>query len=358
ENTLTTSAETRTESVGDISTQDQENKNDPVENRESSPVDKIFRNNRGAVTDLPPRRRNRPNYLALVLPYLLCVLAITAPTSTDAVLIRDTVLFQEKPGVVFSESTWTIITDLDLSPAEAAVTVLENKLQEYVEVAARHQKDGSNFMKSDSVNSWRDTTSFMTAEKIEHKLKLFSRDLEVSKKRLTTFRAAIEGVSRPKRAIIDGGGMVLKWLFGVSTQADLTELSTQVAGLTRRDLEIVHLLDKQATVVNESLWEIRMNTLIIQDLQAQTEALKTVTQEILNTMQQHEVAVWSYLQYLTHLDTAFDSISNVLLWLHQLADAFDVGLALFASGHLAPQIFPPAELAAVLEAMNAKLPLG
>ncbi|KZS09709.1 Uncharacterized protein APZ42_025993 [Daphnia magna] len=272
-NATTSSTETRTEDFEERSTQNHENKTDPVENIKRNPVEKttatpiIFRNDRGTVTDLPPRGRNRPNYLVLVLPYLLCVLVITVPTSTDAVLIPDTVLFQEKPGVVLSESLWTIITDLDLSPAETAVTVLENKLQEYVEVAARHRKDGINFMKSDSVNSWRDTTSFMIAEKIEHKLNLFSYDLEVSKKRLTTFRAAIGG-----------------------------------------------------------------------DLQAQTEALKTVTKEILNTMQQHEVAVWSYLQYLTHLDTAFDSISN---WTPSTSN---------------PP--PPAELAALVEAMNAKLPLG
>jgi hypothetical protein len=41
-----------------------------------------------------------------------------------------------------------------------------------------------------------------------------------------------------------------------------------------------------------------------------------------------------------------------------LADALDEGLALLANGRLAPQIFPPAQMASVLKAVNRQLPLG
>jgi hypothetical protein len=52
--------------------------------------------------------------------------------------------------------------------------------------------------------------------------------------------------------VIDGGGSALKWQFGVATQANLAGLNFKISGLTRLENEIVHLMDHQATVVDES----------------------------------------------------------------------------------------------------------
>ena len=47
-----------------------------------------------------------------------------------------------------------------------------------------------------------------------------------------------------------------------------------------------------------------------------------------------------------------------LQWLRDLADALDEGLDLLANGRLAPQIFPPAQMALVLKAVNRQLNPG
>jgi hypothetical protein len=65
-----------------------------------------------------------------------------------------------------------------------------------------------------------------------------------------------------------------------------------------------------------------------------------------------------YFDFFTNLDTAFESVEASLPWLRDLADALDEGLDLFANGRLAPQIFPPAQMALVLKAVNRQLPLG
>jgi hypothetical protein len=56
-----------------------------------------------------------------------------------------------------------------------------------------------------------------------------------------------------RKSILDIGGTVLKWLFGVSTQQDLVELSRDMDNMGQHQQQIVHLLDKQATIVNETL---------------------------------------------------------------------------------------------------------
>ncbi|KZR96118.1 Uncharacterized protein APZ42_009722 [Daphnia magna] len=52
----------------------------------------------------PARRAGRPDrYLALLLPYTICVLVFLGSVKVDALLVRDTVIFNEKPGVTFGE---------------------------------------------------------------------------------------------------------------------------------------------------------------------------------------------------------------------------------------------------------------
>ena len=99
---------------------------------------------------------------------------------------------------------------------------------------------------------------------------MFSELLDYSKKWLETFRRTISSTVRNKRAVIDGGGTALKWLFGVTTQTDFEGINEKVTGLTNRQQEIVHLLQQQAMVVNESLWEVRTTTIMMRELKKKT----------------------------------------------------------------------------------------
>ncbi|KAI9553733.1 hypothetical protein GHT06_021669 [Daphnia sinensis] len=92
----------------------------------------------------PARRAGRPDrYLALLLPYTICVLAFLGSVKVDALLVRDSVVFNEKPGVAFGESFWTVITDLDIRPAEAVVQTLKVRLKEYSEMAVKCRTTGN-----------------------------------------------------------------------------------------------------------------------------------------------------------------------------------------------------------------------
>ena len=79
----------------------------------------------------PVRARRMPaKYVAFLLPYLLCLFTILGSQPTDSVLVRDTVLFNEHPGLAFSESFWTVVTDIDLRPAEVAITFHETRIRD------------------------------------------------------------------------------------------------------------------------------------------------------------------------------------------------------------------------------------
>lgn len=66
---------------------------------------KIRTQYRGNLTDLPPIRWWRPNFLFLWLPYCFLLLMFSFGPHTYAVLVRDTVLFNEQTGLAMSESS-------------------------------------------------------------------------------------------------------------------------------------------------------------------------------------------------------------------------------------------------------------
>jgi hypothetical protein len=236
----------------------------------------------------PARRAGRPDrYLALLLPYTICVLAFLGPVKVDTLLVRDTVIFNEKRGVAFGESFWTVITDLDIRPGEAVVQTLKVRLKEYSEMAVKCRKTGNQQRAS-------------AAKKLEVKCRWFERELNQSEHRLATFRDAIGSPSKQRRAVIDGGGSTLKWLFGVANK--------KINGLTRRENEIVHLMDQQATGVNESLWKIRTNTKLIQELEGQTAELTKNYNNLLGRMAERQAYMIEYFDFFINLDTAFESV--------------------------------------------------
>ena len=132
-----------------------------------------YHNNRGNITDLPPRRRRRPNFLFLRLPYYLLLLMVSSVPNTSAVIVRDTVLFNEQPGIAMSESSWKIVTKWTPKDELQTISSVELLITQLSDIAARHRRDATSFHAKDVSNAFRDTSSFMAAEKIETKVLFF-----------------------------------------------------------------------------------------------------------------------------------------------------------------------------------------
>ncbi|KAK4006495.1 hypothetical protein OUZ56_011649 [Daphnia magna] len=167
--------------------------------------------------------------------------------------------------------------------------------------------------------------------------------MENAADRLTNIKKALNTNQRNRRSLVDGGGTILKWLFGVSTQKDLEELNNQIQNLSQNQREIIHIVDKQATVLNESLWETRTNAKLIKELRGQYLILRNATINIMEKITDMEDLELSHFEYFFQLDETFEAMNQILQWLQQLADSLDVGFSLLANGHLRPQIISPAK---------------
>ncbi|KZS00327.1 Uncharacterized protein APZ42_003398, partial [Daphnia magna] len=142
-----------------------------------------------------------------------------------------------------------------------------------------------------------------------------------------------------------------RWLFGVSTQKDL-----EIQNLSQNQREIIHIVDKQATVLNESLWKTRTNAKLIKELRGQYLILRNATINIMEKITDMEDL--NHFKYFFQLDETFEAMNQILQWLQQLADSLDVGFSLLANGHLAPQIISPTKFNKVIKTINDQLPRG
>ena len=163
---------------------------------------------------------------------------------------------------------------------------------------------------------------------------------------------------RSKRGIFDGVGQGFKWLFGVATSSDLVAINDRVDGFSKNQEDIVHLMDHQATIMNETLWEVRQTSVVISNL---TTALIAVDKKVKSMYSQLEVR-WSWTEDAFNLylevDDLFNEIDTVLSsWDEQLSE-LEIGFATLATGRLPQTIFGPNQLRIVLGKISSKLPTG
>lgn len=260
------------------------------------------------------------------------------PNFPHELLLRETTIFEEQARVAFSESTWTMLLDLDIRPIKQTITSVRNKIENYSQTWQSSSKNGDRLQKS-------------LATRILNKIALFKDDLEQTENRLEIVLTALNTETRSRRGIIDGGGKVLKWLFGVATSNDLETINAEMNSLSQSNRKIVHIIEKQATLVNESLTESRMNAEMIASLNKKMELLGLAFQQLSSRGAQP-------LEYLQEIDVFIDSMTHALEWLHQRVQDLDSGFILLGAFRLPPQIFPPSRFWAALQEINKNLPRG
>ncbi|KAI9552541.1 hypothetical protein GHT06_020390 [Daphnia sinensis] len=125
-------------------------------------------------------------------------------------------------------------------------------------------------------------------------------------------KATVCAPRRPirERGVMDGGGTVLNWLFGVATTDDLVKVNKNIEQLSTESTAIVHALEVHTWLINETVWEIQASAQIISKLQG------------------------------------------------GLPTRSKVGLANVAMERLPLALFPPAKLEQVLAAVKGNLPPG
>ena len=181
-----------------------------------------------------------------------------------------------------------------MEPIKSTLNNIKNRITQH-SFTGRTWKEGERLQKS-------------LGARMLSRMALFRDDVEETENRLKVISAALATQDRLKRGLIDGGG--LKWLFGVSTNSNLESVNTEVNRLKQSKERIIHLVQNQATLINESLVESRANTKLLGNLYRRVEALSASFQHWASRVEQS-------LGYLQQLDTIIDFLGHALEWLHR-----------------------------------------
>ncbi|KZS10222.1 Uncharacterized protein APZ42_025362 [Daphnia magna] len=207
------------------------------------------------------------------------LLAATRQTPIDGALevklSSHGVIFQSMGERFFSDSEWVVVTDVSFNQGEKVANELKMWLIEKTKLpvlGSSSNKDFQSMLPSAKTNDQPSKTQTQdilsynpsNAEKAQQQLTTIVRDRAVYElTRLETIERNYQGLktsirqSRNKRGLVNGGGKILNWLFGVSTTEDLDKVNNQVAKLPTETTAIVHALETHTTLINESMWELQ-----------------------------------------------------------------------------------------------------
>ncbi len=205
---------------------------------------------------------------------LLLTTMKTVPTdgALEVKLSTHGVIFQSLGERFFSDSEWVIVTDISFDQGDK----VENELKLWLTKKTKlpipnisNYKDGQILL---SVKTTDHTSRIQKSkpggpnnvEKSHQQLTTIVRDRAVYElARLETIERNYRGLKesieqkRNKRGMINGGGKILNWLFGVSTTEELDKVNNQVAKLSTETTAMVHALETHTTFINETIWELQ-----------------------------------------------------------------------------------------------------
>ena len=278
----------------------------------------------------------------------------TNPLSLDKGIIT-----QELSDFSLSSHVWTLITDYDLN---FTLTALENIMISITDFGK--EVEGLDWTINNPnytfiVSNLRRAviTEKKQLDLVHHKAQeLKSLYLDLINTVFITPR------SRGKRSILPFGGGVLKFLFGVSTQADTKDLNDRISQFENNQRGVFHLMERQATLLKEVSEQVRTNFEATTALRDEAQQAGTFMKDLASTINELEDQLDSvhFVNRLTLSIIAFQGhdalYESILNELYQEYNAVTLGLQILARGKLASHFLPPAKLLRVLRSINNQLP--
>ncbi|KZS03117.1 Uncharacterized protein APZ42_034225 [Daphnia magna] len=265
--------------------------------------------------------------------------------SAKEVVAYQGVIFKSEGEVAFSDSEWLVATYLTFNHLKTTMKTLREWLEVKVDTMA-NRYDGP-----------RDKFKLTLQKHLKGRALIELGKLRRYNQRFSDLKAAVNLQSaRRKRGLIDGGGKVLNWLFGVSKQEDLEHVHGRLDKLSTETTSIEHALEVHASLINERLWETKALADAVGELQTafaqverETWKLDQKIEGVAREMEIHWIAI-------TKVEDALRQLESALAWLDKALNYFLVGIATMSMGRLSVTLFPPLQVQAVLKEIKAVLP--
>ena len=133
---------------------------------------------------------------------------------------------------------------------------------------------------------------------------------------------------------------------------DLEELNKRLQENHKTNVDIVHSLEDQATIISENLHHTSINTEALSELR---EVLSSLDKEFEKFKQEQELD-FEYFDFIIKIEYAFNGIHGQIDSLEQYVNNLSIGFATLFNGRLPPELFSPETFQTVLQTITNRLP--
>ena len=184
----------------------------------------------------------------------------------NASAVPEGVYFKQGPNIIFSDSQWIITTEVTFTNVIKNIHSFKTYLKDRIWNKTRIQ--GTHYLEHQVLheNPTEPQTlllkyaqkftddSLRTLETISNRLNLVINSVDISD-RITP----IQESNVKARGLLNLGGDILKWLLGTANNKDLELLNNKLITNPQENLDIIHALKDQATIVSENLHQTSIN---------------------------------------------------------------------------------------------------
>ena len=275
----------------------------------------------------------------LTIIFMMCLITIG-----ESILMRRNVAFQRISEITSSRSSWTLTLINDITSFERIST----KIAEAIKVAEWAAKIVEN-----SINENRNPRMMDIIQHAKAGVDLLNRTRRVM---YGNFAEHKHLQSRSQRSLLPGIGEAFGWLFGLSTDRDLSSIRKNIANLARNQKTISHVLTDSLSLLNVSRTEISENRDLINNLIRSMLDLEVKLENVTLSISQRVDELQQFTELYFQLDSAIQDIKFMTNRALDYVENLKIQLNFLSTGHLTTNTISPKKLKMVLLELKSHLP--
>ena len=270
---------------------------------------------------------------------LLATIAMVLTQTTSKIILRKNLVINEIAEISVAHSSWKISLIIDTIPYKKLLMASLRDLRLVSKLTLKTINNNSGSFSSAHIGHFNDINNAVVH------LNKTRRNLETTFKSYTLLK-------RRKRGLFNFIGDGLQFLFGVSTDSDLSDIRQAIKSLNRNQQKIAHLTKQSLSLYNMTRDSVQRNRDRINEINAGVRELFQTLNIQNNKINNIELFLNLYIKLNSILANARELLNELSTHLNDLTDIINH----LSLGRIAPNVISPVRLAFILNEVKNKLP--
>ena len=150
--------------------------------------------------------------------------------------------------------------------------------------------------------------------------------------------------SKAKRSVLPIVGKIMSFMFGTVPESQLEDVCHAINELSKNQVDILHLLEEQMSVLNVSRAQINENRMAILDLVKCVNLFDIRIRELTEAIQERFERVETFVNVYAQMDLIISGIKDAILRANFYLENLRLELNMLSLNHLSPSLITPENL--------------